>query len=126
MRYFILLFTFTVAVLANGLHFEHNFNKALKKARDENRDVMMMYSATWCPECNYMKEVVFKDKKVVNYINSHFIVLGLDIQKDKLPKGFNFMGIPTFFFINKDAKQIGKIEGGDKADKFLKKMKNLK
>ncbi len=126
MKYLILSITFITTIIAGGLHFEHNFNKALHKAQNQNKEVMMMYSATWCPECNYMKEVVFKDKKVVNYINSHFVVLGLDIQKDKLPKGFNFMGIPTFFFINKDAKQIGKIEGGDKADKFLKKLKDLK
>ena len=113
-------------MFANGVHFEHNFDKALKKARVENKEVMMMYSATWCPECNYMKEVVFKDKRVVKYIENHFVLLGLDIQKDKLPKGFNFVGIPTFFFIGKDAKQTGKIVGGDKAGKFLKKLKDLR
>jgi len=86
----------------------------------------MMYSAVWCPECNYMKDVVFKDKKVADYIQKHFIVLTLDIQKDKLPKGFEYIGIPTFFFIDKNAQETNKIIGGDKASKFLKKLKALK
>ncbi len=125
-RYLVLLFVSTAVLFANGLHFEHNFDKAMQKAQNQNKEVMMMYSATWCPECNYVKEVVFKDKRVIKYINKHFVLLGLDIQKDKLPKGFNYMGIPTFFFINKDKKQTGEIVGGDKAGKFLKELKDLK
>jgi len=115
-----------VALFANELQYEHNFNKALQKAEKQNKEVMMMYSATWCPECNYMKEVVFKNKKVSEYIQEHFVVLTLDIQKDKLPEGFNFIGIPTFFFIDKNAKEKDKIIGGSKANIFLQNLKALK
>ncbi len=126
MKLLILVIACTIALLASELQFEHNFNKALQKAEKQNKEVMMMYSATWCPECNYMKEVVFKDNEVTQYIQKHFIVLSLDIQKDKLPKGFNYIGIPTFFFINKDAKEKNKIIGGSKANIFLQKLKALK
>ena len=61
MKLLILVIACTIALLASELQFEHNFNKALQKAKKQNKEVMMMYSATWCPECNYMKEVVFKD-----------------------------------------------------------------
>ena len=126
MRYLILAFVFGVSLLAHKLQYEHNFNTALQKAKHQNKEIMMMYSAVWCPECNYMKNIVFKNKKVEAYIQKHFIVLTLDIQKDKLPKGFNYIGIPTFFLIDKNAKQIDKIIGGDRADRFLKKLKALK
>ena len=111
---------------ANELKFEHNFDKALQKAREQNKEVMMMYSAKWCPECNYMKEVVFQNKKVLKYIQKYFIVLSLDIQKDTLPKGFDYVGIPTFFFVDKNAQEKNKIIGGSKADIFLQKLKALK
>jgi thioredoxin-related protein len=73
-----------------------------------------------------MKDIVFKNKKIVQYINKHFIVLSFDIQKDKLPRGYEYDGIPTFFFINQNRKLIGKIIGGDKANRFLKKLKEIK
>ncbi len=73
-----------------------------------------------------MKNVVFKNKEVSKYIQKHFIVVGLDIQKDKLPKGFDYVGIPTFFFIQNNTKLIGKIIGGDRADRFFKKLKSIK
>ena len=71
-------------------------------------------------------KVVFENKEVSEYIQKHFIVLSLDVQKDTLPDGFNFPGIPAFFFLDENAKEKNKITGGDKADKFLKSLKALK
>jgi thioredoxin-related protein len=126
MRYLILIFALGISLIASDLQFEHDFNTALQKAKNQKKEVMMMYSAPWCPECNYMKEVVFKNKEVAAYIQKHFIVLSLDVQKDTLPDGFNFPGIPAFFFLDENAKEKNKIIGGDKADKFLKSLKALK
>ena len=126
MRSLLLFITCTLALFANELQYEHNFDKAIEKANEQHKEVMMMYSAVWCPECNYMKDVVFKDEKVLKYIQKHYVVLALDIQKDTLPKGFNYIGIPTFFFLDKDAKEKNQIIGGSKAKLFLQKLKALK
>ena len=125
MRYLLILSALSIVLFAGEIQFEHDFNKALQKAKSQHKEVMMMYSATWCPECNYMKEVVFKNKDIIGYIQKHFIVLSLDIQKDKLPDGFDFIGIPTFFFLDENATEKNRIVGGDKADKFLKNLKEL-
>jgi len=126
MKFLIVVFTFAISLLAYELEYEHEFNEALQKAKQMDKEIMMMYSAVWCPECNYMKDVVFKDKEVVDYLQDRYIILTLDIQKDKLPDGFDYTGIPTFFFIDKNGKQKHKIIGGNKASKFLKQLKALK
>ena len=126
MKSLLLFIAFTLVLFASELQYEHNFNKAVEKANKQNKEVMMMYSAVWCPECNYMKDIVFKDEKVLDYIQKHYIVLALDIQKDTLPEGFKYIGIPTFFFLNKDAKEKNQIIGGSKVNIFLQKLKALK
>jgi thioredoxin-related protein len=126
MRYIVSIALLCSFLVANQLNFETNYLNALKKAKQQNKKVMMIYSAKWCPECEYMKDVVFKEDKVFDYIQKYFIVLSLDIDKDKLPEGFNYVGIPTFFFIDKNAKEIDRIVGGDKADKFLNSLKEIK
>jgi len=125
MRYLVIICALSILLFANEIQFEHDFNQALQKAKSQNKEVMMMYSAPWCPECDYMKEVVFKDQEVKQYIQKHFIVLSLDIQKDRLPEGFDYMGIPTFFIIDQNGKEKNRIVGGNKADKFLKSLKAL-
>ncbi len=126
MKSLLLFITCSLALFANGLQYEHNLNKAIEKANKQHKEVMMMYSAVWCPECNYMKDVVFKDEEVLKYIQKHYVVLALDIQKDTLPKGFNYIGIPTFFFLDKNTKEKNEIIGGSKAKLFLQKLKALK
>lgn len=126
MKSVLLLILCTLAVFANTLTFEHDFTQAQKKAKKEHKQVMMMYSAVWCPECNYMKEVVFKNQDVVSYIQKHYVVLTLDVQKDTLPEGFDYPGIPVFFFLDDKAKEKNKIIGGSKANIFLQKLKGLK
>ena len=126
MKYLMLIFALAISLISSEIKFEHNFDKALLKAKNQHKEVMMMYSAVWCPECNYMKEIVFKNKKVNSYIQKHFIVLSKDINKDKLPSGFKYVGIPTFFFINNFGKEKGRIIGGGKADKFLVKLRAIK
>jgi len=126
MKFLIIMIGLGMSLFAGELQFEHAFNKAVQEAKDQNKTVMMMYSAVWCPECNYMKDVVLKDQKVVDYIQKRFIVLTLDVQKDDLPKGFEYPGIPTFFFLDQNAKEKDKIIGGDKADNFLQRLKAVK
>ncbi len=125
MRPLVLIFLCTVALFSDELKLEHNFDQAVEKAQKQHKQVLMMYSAVWCPECNYMKDVVFKDKAVSSYMQKHYVVLTLDIQKDKLPDGFEYPGIPVFFLLGNNAKEKHRIVGGSKAKTFLQKLKGL-
>ena len=127
MKNFKALAIILIIVLSNSVFASDNkFDVALQKANKNNKEVLMMYSAVYCPECEYMKEVVLKDPKIANYIKQRFVVIIIDVDKDKLPKGFDHMGIPYFFVIDKSGKKIGEIIGGSKTDKFLKKLEAIK
>ena len=126
MKNILVLALLVCSLFASELPVEHNFTQALQKAKVEHKQVMMMYSAVWCPECNYMKDVVFHKKEVVAYMQKHYVLLTLDIQKDTLPDGFEYPGIPTFFILGADEKAVHTLVGGGRADKFLAKLKRLK
>ncbi len=66
-----------------------------------------------------MKQVVFPQKKVTNFLSSHFVPLVLDIEDSVLPKGFSYIGVPTFFIVNKNGKKINTILGGNDAKRFI-------
>ncbi len=70
-----------------------------------------------------MKQVVFPQKKVASFLSSHFITVALDIQSDKLPKDFGYIGIPTFYIISQKGKKIGILLGGSSAKRFIEKLK---
>ncbi len=70
-----------------------------------------------------MKQVVFPQKKVADFLSSHFVLLMLDIEDNVLPKGFGYIGVPTFFIISENGKKIGIVLGGNDAKRFIKVLK---
>jgi len=118
----------TISLFADNLIWTHNMAEAVKFSKDTNKPIMMMYTASWCGECDKMKNKVFKDKKVNKYLKDNFVLLTYDVEADmeSLPDGFSFRGVPTFFFINSDKKLIKKVEGSCDKNLFLSKMKAVK
>ncbi len=128
MRKILILLSIVTILSAGTLKWSNDYNTTLSKAKQTGKPVLMMYHASWCPECNYMKEVVFKDPKLQTYMQKHFQLLAFDITKDKksLPSQYKFLGVPTFFFISPEGKLITKFEGSGEAAEFLEKIKGIK
>lgn len=117
-----ILISCTVLLQAGAITDDADFKRVYANAQNSDKKVLMLYSADSCPQCAYMKEKVFTDKDVESYMNQYFVVLLKDINTDELPSGFDYYGIPTMFFINKEGKMIGKIIGSSRAKPFLEKL----
>jgi len=101
------------------------FQSVYSKKENSNKLILMIYTAKTCPQCAYMKEKVFKDDDVKSFMEHHFVVLEKNIDTDELPSEFDYFGIPTMFFINKEGKQVDKIIGSSRAKPFLENLKKI-
>jgi len=116
-----------LATSAFGITIEDDptFKKIFEKGQNSDKLVLMMYSAESCPQCAYMKEKVFKDSNVHAFLQKHFVVLEKDVHRDDLPSSFDYFGIPTIFFVDKDGKMRGKFVGSSRAAPFLKELEQI-
>lgn len=76
----------------------------------------------WCAPCKMMVKEVFPQEKVGSFMNTNFICLKLDMEKEGLEIGrrFKVKSYPTFLILDKDGIEVGRITGGNKeADDFL-------
>jgi thioredoxin-related protein len=114
----------------HNLKYERSYYTAKKKARNENKIVMVMMAVKGCPNCAYMKDIVFERENILNYLNENFVVVIYDVDRDKgiYPKRFSTTHGPTFFFIDprdeKDLKE--KHVGGWRDFKFIEILKEVK
>ena len=53
---------------------ESKYETILQKSKAEKKPIFYMIYATWCPHCNKMKKEVFTDKKVIDFLNSNFVL----------------------------------------------------
>ncbi len=62
-------------------YFNGTYNEALAHAKQENKLVLLYFSASWCAPCRYMDKHFFTDEYVEKKIRVNYIFLKLDIDK---------------------------------------------
>jgi len=105
--------------IRSKVHFESSYSKAFEEAKLKHKQLIIKLTAEHCRYCKKMDKEVFEDKDVVEKVNKNFVVLELDVNKDKLPLGITKTMTPTFFFVNEEAKIVRKIPGSWNKVDFL-------
>ena len=112
----------------NGINFiEQDFDKALAKAKAEDKIIFVDTYASWCGPCKMMDKKVFRDKKVADYFNANFVNLKMMVETstevtpegNKFVQRYDFDAYPTMFFLDKEGKVVHKIVGYHAADSLL-------
>ena len=113
------------AVLERLVKYE-KFDKALEKAKTENKIIMIKASAKHCHFCIKMDREVMVDKSVKEALGKDYIAVSIDITKESLPLGLKADMTPTFFFVDKNAKLIKTLPGAWDVPDFLEILKGIK
>lgn len=122
-----MLFFITVWTLWGGtIQNDEQFKSAVSSMGRDNKLVLMIYTSEDCPECAYMKTKVFHDRTVEPYLNQNFVVIEKNVHKSKLPDGYDFFGIPTMFFIDKNGVKKETMVGSKRAPEFVKELHRIR
>jgi len=96
-----------------------------KYIQDKEKPTLVMFTASWCGPCKYMKESVMKDSSVKKVLDG-FNVLLLDVDQNDgklfaerfIPVGFKG-SIPYFVILDKTGKVVDTLLGSVKRKEFL-------
>ncbi len=119
---FVSMFSLPAFAEGDGVNFfEGSFRQALAKAKKEKKMVMLDAYTSWCGPCKVLKNKVFPNKELGNYINEHFVSIGVDMEAGEGPALANMYpieGYPTILFLDASGKIKKKIldlpQGGAK------------
>lgn len=114
-----LLFITTI----NAQKWETNLATAEKRATEENRNIVLVFSGSdWCAPCMRLEKNIWESKEFINDSNNHFVLLRADFPKKKnntlskeqqeqnnqLAEKYNKQGLfPLVAVLNKDGKMLG-------------------
>ncbi len=83
-----------------------------KKARSENRFVILDLEAVWCHWCHVMAETTYRDGKVVELINSRYIPVRVDQDANPdLAHRYEEYGWPATIIFGPDGQELAKRRG---------------
>jgi thioredoxin-related protein len=108
------------------------YEEGLKKAKELKRPIVIDFTASWCGWCKRMDNETFADTKVIDYLNSNFVLVKVWGDSDKptshdgevmsernLTRVYGVRGFPTFWFLDSEGERIGPSPGYKKTVEFL-------
>lgn len=121
----------TLVLLTSSLFAEldwaTSYEQGLSQAKKEHKIVMLMFSTKTCKMCDYMKSTVYENDDVAEYVKSFFVPVEVDIQTHRDKYGYSVFGTPTYYFLDSNGQQIGRMMvGGASPEGFLQKLKDVK
>lgn len=112
-----------------ALDWEHDYDKALEKAKKDKKVVMVDVYTDWCGWCKKLDKDVYGDAKVSEKLSKDFIACKINPEKSaqnrKIADKFGTRGYPHIVFVNGDGKKISEIGGYLPAKEFLKQLEKI-
>lgn len=110
---------------------EKSETEGLKKAKQENKFMIIDFYADWCPSCIELDKYTYTNSEVISEMNK-FVTVKIDATKtteetNNLFSKYGIVGLPAVIFLDKNGKVIEELTltGFEKADKFLARLKKL-
>lgn len=116
----------TTPTKAQKISWLDDYDEALTLAKAKHMPLLVFMSQEHCGSCKYMKQEVFSDAKMIDYVNAHFIPLMLDINGFDVPKSLQTTMTPVFHFLDENGHKLRKsLIGGKTALFFLPMLKEI-
>jgi len=112
---------------AAEVNYIRSYDAAIKTAKAQNKMVMLVVVADYCPWCKKFERKTLKDPTVMAKVGENCVGVVIDKYKDKgtYPEAFLTPVIPAVFFIDpKEGNVLTKAVAYMKPDEFLKNMED--
>ena len=124
---YILLESVALTSWGQTLFRDLDIEKASRQAVAENKLVFVDFYTDWCGPCKQMSRNVFPQKKVGQFMNSRFVCIQRDAEKNgrEEARRYQVKAYPTFLLIDpQKGEVISRLMGSMSADLFLEKMES--
>ena len=109
---------------AAAMGYETNYEAALKRAKKEHKNIMLVMVTNSCPWCRKFEQRVLLKKDVNQLVQKHYIPLLINKDKDTYPKELDRMFTPIVHFISyKTAKSYALSIGYNNRETFWQLLK---
>lgn len=109
--YFISLWICSPAFSMNSIKWQ-TYKEGMELGKKVRKKVFLYFYTDWCSYCKDMEKITFKDQSVIDILNSRFIPVRVNADKEKgAASNYNLKGFPTNWFIDEKGEGISALPG---------------
>lgn len=110
----------------DGIKWRATLQEALSDARAASKPVLADFFAEWCGPCKQLDKTTFQDSDVIAYINSTFIPVKIDVDKNQsIAKEYHIDAMPSAVVMRPDGAAQDKFVGYLDGPSYLKGLKDI-
>ena len=110
----------------DGLKTSPDLDHALSLAKSKKKPILVVFQQEDCEWCELLVDKVLSNQEVQKELNKRFIVTFVDMNENyKLADEYKILGTPTEVFIDYEGNEIDRIQGYEREDKFMTKLKEI-
>jgi len=95
---------------ADLVHWLEWEEEAFRRAREQDKPVMLFLGAFWCRYCQRMDEEAFSDRENMALLNAYFVALRVeDAKRPDIDARYNLNGWPTIAFLTPKGKLLAAV-----------------
>lgn len=104
---------------ATEMHYETNYEEAVKKSKTLHKNIMLVLVSNFCPWCRKFEQRVLLKKEVNDMIQKNYIPLIINREKKEFPEQFDTGFTPIVHFIDwKTQESYQNVIGYNNKDEF--------
>lgn len=97
----------------------NNFDQAKEESLKTKKIILLQFEMDGCGGCKKMNETTYKDQKIIDEMNEWFVLLKLDLIKDReVRKMLGAYWTPSFYFLDNNGNSYYHFNGYLPADEF--------
>ena len=110
----------------DGLKTSPDLDHALSLAKSKKKPILVVFQQEDCEWCELLVDKVLSNPEVQKELNKRFIVTFVDMNENyKLSDEYKILGTPTEVFLDYEGNEIDRIQGYEREDKFMTKLKEI-
>lgn len=108
------------AAKAGGVDWQDWTKETFERARESGRFLLVDCAAEWCHWCHVMDDTTYKDPRIIEALEKHFVAVRVDIDaRPDLAERYGEWGWPATIVLSPDALELGKFRGYLPPDRLL-------
>ena len=110
----------------DGLKTSPDLDHALSLAKSKKKPILVVFQQEDCEWCELLVDKVLSNPEVQKELNKRFIVTFVDMNENyKLADEYKILGTPTEVLLDYEGNEIDRIQGYEREDKFMTKLKEI-
>ena len=110
----------------DGLKTSPDLDHALSLAKSKKKPILVVFQQEDCEWCELLVDKVLSNQEVQKELNKRFIVTFVDMNENyQLADEYKILGTPTEVFLDYEGNEIDRIQGYEREDKFMTKLKEI-